>query len=47
MGIFGQNAWAIHENWCASAISRCVKSFLRRKFPLDTASLQTHTEEFG
>ena len=47
MGIFGQNAQANRESLCASAISRCAKSFLRRKFRRDITSLRTHTEEFG
>ena len=45
--IFGQSAQAIRESWCAFAISRCVKSFLRRKFHLATRSRPIHTEEFG
>jgi len=45
--IYGQSAPGIQESWCASAISRCAKSSLHRKFPRAAPSRRIHREGFG
>ena len=47
MGIFGQSARAMHESCFAFAISRWLKSLLRRKFHRATRSRPILTEGSG